>query len=91
MSSPLPSSSTSVPLPACPACGSYPHAGGLGACPYVIEVEYDSYGRVRRFVKRAEANWFSPPMPRLEDGVGNLLATADETAQPFATGTGPDS
>ena len=43
---------TAVQIPRCPACGCLPHDGGVASCPDVQEVEYDSYGAVRRIVKR---------------------------------------
>lgn len=46
-----PTSHTSVRIAACPYCGAVP-AHHVGSCLQVKEIEYDSYGHVRRVVKR---------------------------------------
>lgn len=45
-------SSTALQMPTCSGCGGFPHPGGIATCPNVKEVEYDSYGHVKRIVKR---------------------------------------
>lgn len=49
---PLRTSTSLVPIAKCPACGCVPHDGGVGACPEVVEVEYNEHGHLKRFVKR---------------------------------------